>query len=120
MRIRLCIVILSITRSKQSGDYLLITQLLRDPRLQQLRQMSGAALEEEYADRLEACLEIHRQQLYLAHEIEQTKGETAVQASFDLLKSVEDIIKNLPKLYAQTHPFAAPVYWAAFTCQGLS
>jgi CHAT domain-containing protein len=86
---------------------------------QQLRQLSGATLEGVYGDRLEAGLEIHRQQLYLAHELEQTKGEEATQASFDRLKTVEDIIKNLPQLYAQDRPFAAPVYWAAFTCQGL-
>jgi CHAT domain-containing protein len=87
---------------------------------QQLRQLSGATLEDVYGDRLEAGLEIHRQQLYLAHELEQTKGEEAAQASFDRLKSVEDIIKNLPQLYGQAHPFAHPVYWAAFTCQGLA
>jgi CHAT domain-containing protein/tetratricopeptide (TPR) repeat protein len=86
---------------------------------QQLRQLSGATLEDVYGDRLEASLEIHRQQLYRAHELEQTKGEEAAQASFDRLKTVEDIIKNLPQLYAQDSPFAAPVYWAAFTCQGL-
>jgi CHAT domain-containing protein/tetratricopeptide (TPR) repeat protein len=86
---------------------------------QQLRQLSGTTLENEYGDRLEAGLEVHRQQLYCAYEIEQAKGETAAQVSFDRLKSVEDIIKNLPQLYAQAYPFTDPVYWAAFTCQGL-
>jgi CHAT domain-containing protein len=86
---------------------------------QQLRQLSGASLEDVYGDRLDACLKMHCQQLRCAHELELTKGEEAAQASFDRLKKVEDIIKSLPQLYRQDRPFAAPVYWAAFTCQGL-
>jgi CHAT domain-containing protein len=72
-----------------------------------------------YGDRLDAGLEIHRQQLSLAHELELAKGEEAAQASFDQLKAAKDIIKNLPQLYDKDYPFATPVYWAAFTCQGL-
>jgi CHAT domain-containing protein len=86
---------------------------------QQLRQLSGTTLENEYGDHLETVLEVHRQLLHRSHEIEQVKGETAAQDSFCRLKAIEDIIKNLPRHYAQTRPFAAPVYWAAFTCQGL-
>ncbi len=86
---------------------------------QQLRQLSGATLDNVYGERLEACLEINREQLSDAHELELTKGEEAAEASFERLQKLEDMTKNLKYLCGQDRPFSDPVYWAAFTCQGL-
>jgi tetratricopeptide (TPR) repeat protein len=86
---------------------------------QQLRQLSGATLENVYGERLEACLKINKEQLSRAHDIELTKGEEAAKASFKRLQKVEDMTQNLKYLCGQDRPFADPVYWAAFTCQGL-
>ncbi len=86
---------------------------------QQLRQLSGATLDNVYGERLEACLEINREQLSRAHDVELTKGEKAAEASFERLQKVEDMTENLKYLCGQDRPFSDPVYWAAFTCQGL-